>query len=272
MPVNQSRTPSVNLLNARKEVERIRLRDLSFGSEIATQTRQRSVTASRSHQMERAGGSIAPSTTRCLPIRCQTYGSSGVSCSFSRRPCRHPLLTASAAPAANRLTPMAPGPLPPNDGEARKSPRGAASARRNRTKHPSFDQHSRLCVAIERLSNWRRLLVGAPAVGPPKQGWAPADRPTLAPLSVEDESEPRTDFEARRHCRNSAQFVLRSTTISTSNVISSPAKSAKRDARVRWSNWARSWLDSHLEFHLPRQTHTVMHRSPTLSDEGRQRS
>ena len=177
----------MNLLNARKEVERIRLRDLSFGSEIATQTRQRSVTASRSHQMERAGGSIAPSTTRCLPIRCQTYGSSGVSCSFSRRPCRHPLLTASAAPAANRLTPMAPGPLPPNDGEARKSPRGAASARRNRTKHPSFDQHSRLCVAIERLSNWRRLLVGAPAVGPPKQGWAPADRPTLAPLSVEDE-------------------------------------------------------------------------------------
>ena len=62
----------MNLLNARKEVERIRLRDPSFGSEIATQTRQRSVTASRSHQMK-TGGSIAPRDENAIDNAVFTY-------------------------------------------------------------------------------------------------------------------------------------------------------------------------------------------------------
>ena len=66
----------------------------------------------------------------------------------------------------------------------------------------------------------------------------------------EDENERCSGFEARRHCRNSAQFMLMSTTISTRNVISSPAKSTNRDARLRWPNGAQSWPDPHLEFRL----------------------
>jgi hypothetical protein len=46
-------------------------------------------------------------------------------------------------------------PAPPNDGDARKPPRGSQRGRWNPTKQSSFDQHSRLCVATERLSNWR---------------------------------------------------------------------------------------------------------------------
>jgi hypothetical protein len=49
----------------------------------------------------------------------------------------------------------------------------------------------------------------------------------------DDESEPYSGSEAPRRYRNSAQFMLRSTTISTRNVISSPAKSTNRDARPR---------------------------------------
>ena len=68
-------------------------------------------------------------------------------------------------------------------------------------------------------------------------------------------------FRSAKHCRNSAQFMLRSTTISTRNVISSPAKSTNRDARLRRPNGAQSRPDPHLEF-LSRQTHTVVvHRS-----------
>jgi hypothetical protein len=65
----------------------------------------------------------------------------------------------------------------------------------------------------------------------------------------------------RRHYKSSVQFTLRSTTNLTRNVISSPAKSTNRDARLRWPNGAQSWPDPHLEF-LSRQTHTVVvHRS-----------
>jgi transposase-like protein len=66
----------------------------------------------------------------------------------------------------------------------------------------------------------------------------------------DDESEPCSGSEAPRRSRNSAQFTLRSTTISTRNVISSPAKSTNRDARPRWPNGARSRPDPHLEFCL----------------------
>ena len=45
---------------------------------------------------------------------------------------------------------------------------------------------------------------------------------------------------------NSAQFMLRSTTISTRNVISSPAKSTNKDARPRSASGARSLPDSRL--------------------------
>jgi hypothetical protein len=48
--------------------------------------------------------------------------------------------------------------------------------------------------------------------------------------------------------RRSAQFTLRSTAISTKDVISSCAKSTNRAAWLRWPNGARSWSDSDLEF------------------------
>jgi hypothetical protein len=49
--------------------------------------------------------------------------------------------------------------MPPNDGDARKPPMGAASAfGGTRPNKSSFDQHSRFCVAIERLSNWHSAL------------------------------------------------------------------------------------------------------------------
>jgi hypothetical protein len=56
----------------------------------------------------------------------------------------------------------------------------------------------------------------------------------------DDENEPCSSFGARRHYKSSVQFTLRSTTILTRNVISSPAKSTNRDARLRWSNGAQS--------------------------------
>ncbi len=62
----------------------------------------------------------------------------------------------------------------------------------------------------------------------------------------DDESEPCSGSEARRRSRNSAEFMLRFTTISTRNVISSPAKSTNRDARPRSASGARSWPDSRL--------------------------
>jgi IS1 family transposase len=55
-------------------------------------------------------------------------------------------------------------------------------------------------------------------------------------------------FRARRHYKSSAQFMRRSTIISTRNVISSPAKSTNRDARLRWPNGAQSSPDPHWEF------------------------
>ena len=76
-----------------------------------------------------------------------------------------------------------------------------------------------------------------------------------------------SDFEAQRHCRNSAQFMLRSTTISTRNVILSPAKFTNRDARLRWPNGAQSWPHPHLEFRLvaPNAYHDAS--VPILSDK-----
>src|ERR1700722_6045806 len=59
--------------------------------------------------------------------------------------------------------------------------------------------------------------------------------------------------QAGRRGRNSAQFMIRSTTISTRNVISSPTKSTNRDARPRLTSGARLWPDSRLEFVLSRQ-------------------
>jgi putative transposase len=53
-----------------------------------------------------------------------------------------------------------------------------------------------------------------------------------------------------RRYRNSAQFMLRSTTISTRNVISLPARFTNRDARLGWPNGAQSSPDPHLEFGL----------------------
>jgi transposase-like protein len=57
-------------------------------------------------------------------------------------------------------------------------------------------------------------------------------------------------FRSTKSCKNSAQFVLRSTTISTRNVISSPARITNRDARLRRPNGAQSSPDPHLEFGL----------------------
>src|SRR5271154_6126705 len=76
----------------------------------------------------------------------------------------------------------------------------------------------------------------------------------------DDENEPCSSFGVRRHYKSSVQFTLRSTTILTRNVISSPAKSTNRDARPRRPNGAQSWPDPHVEF-LSRQTLTVVGRS-----------
>jgi hypothetical protein len=49
----------------------------------------------------------------------------------------------------------------------------------------------------------------------------------------DDENELCSSFGVRRHYKSSVQFTLRSTTILIRNVISSPAKSTNRDARLR---------------------------------------
>jgi len=56
------------------------------------------------------------------------------------------------------------------------------------------------------------------------------------------------DAGAGRGSGDDRQFTRRSTIISTRNVISSPAKSTNRDARLRWPNGAQSWPDPHWEF------------------------
>jgi transposase-like protein len=78
----------------------------------------------------------------------------------------------------------------------------------------------------------------------------------------DDESEPCSGSEAPRRSRNSAQFMLRFTTISTGNVISSPAKSTNRDARPRSSSGLRSWTDARSHSVLSRQTDAGCNRSP----------
>src|SRR5580693_3708803 len=52
--------------------------------------------------------------------------------------------------------------------------------------------------------------------------------------------------------------MIRSTTISTRNVISSPTKSTNRDARPRLTSGARLWPDSRLEFVLSRQKYFLL--------------
>ena len=53
----------------------------------------------------------------------------------------------------------------------------------------------------------------------------------LAKMRSDDENGPCSSFEAQRRYRNSARSTLRSKTISTRNVTSSPARSTNRDAR-----------------------------------------
>jgi hypothetical protein len=65
----------------------------------------------------------------------------------------------------------------------------------------------------------------------------------------------------------SAQSTLRSTAISTKDVISSCAKSTNRGAWLRWPNGARSWPDSHLEFRPIAPTDAMRDRSPILCDK-----
>jgi DDE domain len=88
------------------------------------------------------------------------------------------------------------------------------------------------------------------------------------PISrFDDESEPCDGSEAPRRSRNSAQFTLRSTSISIRNVISSPAKPTNRDARPRWPNGAQSWPDPHLEFCLVAPNGCRAQSLPILSDK-----
>src|SRR5208283_2964472 len=84
----------------------------------------------------------------------------------------------------------------------------------------------------------------------------------------DNESEPCSGSEARRRSRNSAQFVLRPTTISTRNVISSPAKSTNRDAWMRWPNGALSRPNSRLGLGMLCHTQTTCR----YSDNARRRS
>src|ERR1700722_5488616 len=61
--------------------------------------------------------------------------------------------------------------------------------------------------------------------------------------------------------------MLMSTTISTRNVISSPAKSTNRDAPLRWPNGAQPWPDPHLEFRLVAPNAYRGASVPILSDK-----
>src|SRR5271169_652091 len=67
---------------------------------------------------------------------------------------------------------------------------------------------------------------------------------TIAPRirisRFDDENGPCSDFEARRHCKNSAQFTPSSITISIRNVIWSPAKFTSKDAPRCWPSGALS--------------------------------
>src|SRR5271170_1941863 len=54
----------------------------------------------------------------------------------------------------------------------------------------------------------------------------------------DDENEPCSGFEARRRCKNSAQFTPRCTIISIRSAVSSRARFTNRDARLRWPSGA----------------------------------
>ena len=77
------------------------------------------------------------------------------------------------------------------------------------------------------------------------------------PISrFDDESAPCSGFEARRRCKNSAQFMLRSTTISISSAISSLARSTNNGEPVRWPSGGPSRPNGRLDL-------SVLRRPPT---------
>jgi hypothetical protein len=59
----------------------------------------------------------------------------------------------------------------------------------------------------------------------------------------DDESALCSGFEARRRCKNSAQFMLKSTTISIRSAISSIARSTNNGEPARWPIGALSRLN-----------------------------
>src|SRR5271157_3859469 len=73
----------------------------------------------------------------------------------------------------------------------------------------------------------------------------------------DDENGPCSGFEARRRCKNSAQFMLRSTTTSIRSAISSLAKLTRNDEPARWPSGAPSRPNGRLGLGVLRHTQTT---------------
>jgi hypothetical protein len=147
-----------------------------------------------------------------------------------------------------------------------------ASKRSGLCASTNFSPLSRFASALDALRRFRLVvrdvLAAGLAAGPAEGKWyAPcAATPIVTKLGVgstiarririsrfDDESGSCSGFEAQRRSRNSAQFTLRPTIISTRSVISSSAKSTNRDARPRWPNGAKSRLNAYFELRFVAQ-------------------
>ena len=73
----------------------------------------------------------------------------------------------------------------------------------------------------------------------------------------DDESAPCSGFEARRRCKNLAQFMLRSTTISIRSAISSLAKLTNKGELAHWSSGAPSRPNGRLDPGVLRHAQTT---------------
>jgi hypothetical protein len=93
-----------------------------------------------------------------------------------------------------------------------------------------------LCSYSAALKEWARL-IGTKGVAASITG-----RRILI-SRFDDESALCGGFEARTRCKNSAQFMLRSTTISIRSAISSPAEFTSTDALPHWPSGALSRLE-----------------------------
>ena len=65
-------------------------------------------------------------------------------------------------------------------------------------------------------------------------------------MSYFDDESAQRRFRSRRHCKSSARFMPRSTTISIRSAISSPARFTNRRRTARWPSGAPSQPNNRL--------------------------